>query len=340
MKKVIVLSLALMLFVTGCSLSGKKEAGDKSGFSLFKSKNELTTEEAKTKAADFIDNNLVQPGSNVTIKDIAEEDGLYKMTVVTAAGQEVTSYLSKDGKRFYPQVIDIAQVEAQAASSTAPKESETVDATNVPKQDKAKVELFVMSHCPYGTQIEKGIVPVIEALGDKMDFELKFCNYAMHGEKELKEELNQYCIQKNEPKKLVAYLKCFLEAGDGASCLTKAGINESKLESCVSATDKEYKVMANFNDKSTWVGGNYPGFDVYKADNEKYGVGGSPTLVINGKQVSSGRDANSLLTAICAGFNTQPEECKKALSSESPAAGFGTAAATGGAAASGGCATN
>ena len=66
MKKVIVLSLALMLFATGCSLSGKKDAGDKSGFSLFKSKNELTSEEAKTKAADFIDNNLVQPGSKVS----------------------------------------------------------------------------------------------------------------------------------------------------------------------------------------------------------------------------------------------------------------------------------
>jgi len=339
MKKVIVLSLALMLFVTGCSLSGKKDAGDKGGFSLFKSKNELSTEEAKTKAADFIDNNLVQPGSKVTIKDITEEDGLYKMTVVTAAGQEVISYLSKDGKRFYPQVIDIAEVEAQTASSTA-NESKTAEATEVPKQDKAKVELFVMSHCPYGTQIEKGIIPVIEALGDKMDFELKFCNYAMHGEKELKEQLNQYCIQKNEPKKLVTYLKCFLEAGDGAGCISKVGINKSKLDSCVSTTDKEFKVLANFNDKSTWVGGNYPGFDVYKADNDKYGVGGSPTLVVNGQQVSSGRDAQSLLNTICAGFNTQPEECKKALSSESPAAGFGTAAATGGAAASGGCATN
>lgn len=336
MKKVIVLSLALTFLVAGCSLKGNKEGG--SNFSLFKNKNELNVEEAKTKAADFIDNNLVQPGSKVTIKDVTEEDGLYKMTVVTASGQEVVSYLSKDGKRFYPQVIDIAEVEAQAASSTAAaSEDKATDTTTVVKQDKAKVELFVMSHCPYGTQIEKGIIPVIEALGSKMDFELKFCNYAMHGEKELKEELNQYCIQKNEPTKLVPYLKCFLEAGDSDGCITKTGISKSKLTSCVSATDKEFKVMEGFNDKSTWVNGSYPGFNVYKADNEKYGVGGSPTLVINGKQVSSGRDAQSLLTTICAGFNTQPDECKKALSSESPAAGFGTAAAASGASDSGGC---
>jgi len=157
MKKVVILSLALMLLTAGCSLTGSKEGG----FSLFKNKDELSAEEAKIKAADFIDNNLVQPGSNVTIKDIIEEDGLYKMTVVTASGQEVVSYLSKDGKRFYPQVIDIEQVEAQAKEQEAAnQESETVTAVNLPKQDKAKVELFVMSHCPYGTQIEKGIIPV------------------------------------------------------------------------------------------------------------------------------------------------------------------------------------
>jgi len=332
MKKVVILSLALMLLTAGCSLTGSKEGG----FSLFKNKDELSAEEAKIKAADFIDNNLVQPGGNVTIKDVIEEDGLSNMTVVTASGQEVVSYLSKDGKRFYPQVIDIEQVEAQAKEQEAAnQESETVTAVNLPKQDKAKVELFVMSHCPYGTQIEKGIIPVIETLGNKIDFELKFCNYAMHGEKELKEQLNQYCIQKNEPTKLIAYLKCFLEAGDGDGCLTKTGINKSKLSACFSATDKEFKVMEGFNDKSTWLNGNYPKFNVYNYDNVKYSIGGSPALVVNGQQVSSGRSAKSLLDTICAGFSSQPDECQENLSSDNPSAGFGMA--TGGSASNASC---
>lgn len=339
MKKVIILSIALALVLTGC---GQKDGDKSGGFSLFKKKNVISIEEAKTKSLDFINKNLVQAGNEVTIKDVVEEDGLYKVTVVMKNNQEVASYISKDGKRFYPQSIDIAEVEAEAkqteeAGKTDTKE--TADLSDVTKEDKAKVELFVMSHCPYGTQIEKGMLPVIEALGNKMDFELKFCNYAMHGEKELKEQLSQYCIQKNEPTKLVAYLKCFLEAGDGEGCVTKAGVNKSKMNSCVSATDKEYKVLAGFADKSTWLNGNYPKFEVYGADNEKYGVGGSPTLVINGKQVSTSRDANSLLAAVCAGFKTQPEECKKALSSDAPSAGFGTAAAASGST-GGGCATN
>ncbi|MCX6796016.1 MAG: thioredoxin domain-containing protein [Candidatus Falkowbacteria bacterium] len=330
MKRIFILSIALALAITGCSLGNK---GQKV----------INIQDAKTKAVDFINNNLLAPGDKVTVKGITEEDGLYKLTVTLSSGQEVTSYLSKDGQRFYPQSINIAEVEAQKKAQTqnaAAQNNAPVAATDVTKADKAKVELFVMSYCPYGTQIEKGILPVVAALGSKVDFELKFCDYAMHGEKELKENLTQTCIEKNEPQKFAAYLTCFLEADDSAGCLVKAKINKSKLDTCVSSTDKQYKVMEGFNDKSTWVGGNYPKFDVFKADNEKYGVGGSPTLVINGKQVSSGRDPKSLLATVCAGFNTQPEECKQVLSSETPSAGFGSAASGAAASASGGCATN
>lgn len=35
-----------------------------------------------------------------------------------------------------------------------------------------------MSHFPYGTQIEKGMIPVMETLGNKADIGIKFVNYA------------------------------------------------------------------------------------------------------------------------------------------------------------------
>ena len=180
-----------------------------------------------------------------------------------------------------------------------------------------------MSHCPYGTQIEKGMLPVLETLDDKIDFELKFCTYAMHGEKELQEQLRQYCIQKEEPDKLVSFLSCFLEADESDKCVAEVGINSSKLASCVAATDKEYKVIESFNDESTWLNGRFPIFDVYKEDNEKYGIAGSPGMVVNVKVVQSGRDSKSLLEIICSGFNEQPEECTTELSSTPPAPGFG-----------------
>ena len=97
--------------------------------------------------------------------------------------------------------------------------------------------------------------------------------------------------------------------------------------------------MAQFNDKTTWQGGSYPPFDLHKDDNEKYAVQGSPTLIINGEEIQTNRDSQSLLTAICSGFITPPEECKQPLSTSQPSPGFGTAtaAATGGAVDNGSC---
>jgi hypothetical protein len=166
------------------------------------------------------------------------------------------------------------------------------------------------------------MLPVLETLGNKIDFKLKFCDYAMHEKKELDENLIQYCIQKEEPTKLSAYLTCFLEDGKSDECLKTAKVSATKLKACVKATDTKYKVTSNYEKKVGWQG-NFPGFDVNKEDNAKYGVQGSPTLIINGENISSGRDASSLLKTICSAFTTQPAECSKQLSAEAPAPGFG-----------------
>lgn len=208
--------------------------------------------------------------------------------------------------------------------------------TAAKKTDKPLVELFVMSHCPFGTQIEKGILPVAKTLGDKIDFQIKFTDYAMHGETELREQLAQYCIQKEQPEKFFAYLEAFLVEGDSDSSLEQSGVNKDKLLSCIDKTDKEFKVLENFNKKIGFKG-TYPGFEIFKADNAKYNVAGSPTLVINGTQNESGRDSNSLLKSICSAFNNAPEECDLELSAATPAPGFGTEVQSGAASANSGC---
>jgi len=165
-------------------------------------------------------------------------------------------------------------------------------------------------------------------LKGKIDFSIKFVDYAMHGEKEVYEELNQYCIQKEQTEKYNTYLKCFLKDGNSDACLKSSGINAAKLKACTSATDKTYKITEKFNDKSTWSNGQFAPFDIYKEENTAYGVQGSPTLVINGVQSKSGgRDSKSLLSAICSAFSNQPAECGQELSSTQPAPGFGDGAA-------------
>lgn len=285
----------------------------------------LEVEEATTKVESFINNILIQDDNKVTIKESFEESGLYKIIVTTSTGQDVETYVTKDGKLFFDRTINVEEItkESKAANNETPPDQE------VTKNDKPVVELFVMSHCPYGTQIEKGILPVLDTLGDKIDFELKFCDYAMHKEKELDEQLRQYCINTEEPTKFINYLQCFLEDEKSDACLKTAKINISKLNTCVATTDKKYKVTENFGNKDTWKG-NFPTFNIHKEDVDKYVVGGSPTLVINGTTAKSGRDAASLLTIICSGFDNPPEECSTELSSETPSPGFGFDTTSGG----------
>ncbi len=299
----------MALGLAGCSLTNSTKAKT------------ITPDEAKIKAEKFINENLIQPGTSVTIGDVTEENGLYKFNVNLQDGQSVESFMSKDGSKFFPQSYDVDV--AADANTNSPDSSNPPVSQNVPKNDKPVVELFVMAYCPYGTQEEKGILPVVNTLNNKIDFKVKFCDYAMHGKQEIDEQLNQYCIETEQADKFLSYLKCFLDAGNSADCLKSTGINQAKLKTCVTTTDNKYKVTANFNDQSTWLSGQYPLFDVYKDDNTKYAVQGSPTLIINGVQASAGRDASSLLKAVCDAFETPPEECNTQLSTTAPSAGFG-----------------
>ncbi|MFA6348034.1 MAG: hypothetical protein WCX30_01230 [Candidatus Paceibacterota bacterium] len=274
--------------------------------------------EAITKlTTDFINENLMG-GGKIEGMTVGAKQTYYNIDIAVSKDNKVKTVVSADGTKFCVSAMDIEKKKDDAAATSG-----------VQKSDKPSVELFVMSHCPYGTQIEKGIIPAIEALGDKINFSLKFCDYAMHGEKELKEQLNQYCIQKEQNDKLLSYLKCFLKAGDSESCLSSTGVDRTKLASCSSSADKEFSVMSNFTKKIGYKG-DYPGFAIFGSDNAAYGVEGSPTLVINGTiDKAAGRNSAGLLSSICNAFNNAPDNCKTQLSSEDPSPGFGEGTASG-----------
>lgn len=313
--------LIISIFTAGFGLNSSKSSG------------KLSADEVSKKSTEYINKYLLQGQGTVTVDSIRESNGMYVMEL-NVNGQKVDSYATKDGQLLFPQAIDLTQAPKQ---QEAP-EQEAVTPANIQKSDKPKVELFVMSHCPYGTQMEKGIIPAINALGNKVDFEVKFVNYAMHpSQGEVEEQLNQYCIQKEFKSKYLTYLSKFLEAGNAADALKAAGLSQAEIAKCVEETDTQYDVTKNLEDKSSWISGKFPKFMIHDADNRKYGVQGSPTLVINEAQAQSGRDAKSLLGAICNAFNTKPSECNTDMSSygtPAPGFGFGT---QGGSATAAGC---
>jgi len=302
----IVSTIVLGLVLVGVLLFGFK--GGVTG-------NVVSSADAGQNLVDFISS---RGTDNVEVLSVEREDSLY-LAKVSVEGQVVPVYVTLDGKYAITSPIPLTTTNADNSKSDSQPPQ-----TNVPKSDKPKVELFVMSYCPYGTQIEKGIIPVLKTLKDKIDFELKFVNYAMHpSQGEVEENTRQYCIQKEQSDKFLDYLECFLGDGDSDKCLTEAKINKAKLDACYSKTDKEFDITKNLEDRSSWTSGRFPQFLINDEDNKKYGVRGSPTLIINGVQASSGRDSNALLSTICSAFNDAPEECDTEFESGTPSPGFG-----------------
>jgi len=198
---------------------------------------------------------------------------------------------------------------------------------NLPKSDKPVMDVFVMSYCPFGLQMEKGVIPVKELFGDKIDVKIMFVNYAMHGKKEIDENTLEYCIQKEQPGKFWAYLKCFVGSGVSSDCVTQSGVDKTKADACVAATDTAFNITGLYNDRSTWSGGQYPLYMVNNLENEQYQVGGSPTVIINGNAASIyPRSPEDVKNNICCTFNTMPAECDRALSAANPSSGFGWSA--------------
>ena len=258
---------------------------------------------------------------NLSLDSVEEISGLYQVNVLYN-DNIIPIYITKDGENVIEYLSPIKEEKEETSSTTS---------TEVPKSDKPVVELFVMSYCPYGTQAEKGIIPVAELLGDKIDFRIRYVYYAMHGEKEITENLREYCIQEIAPEKFLDYMNCFLE-GDGvesngyitngnnpSTCLIKAGIDTTSLSKCISEKDEEYSVTEYLEDED----GSYPRFNVDKELNDEYDVAGSPVLIINGVEVSSTRDSASYLNAVCSAFSDAPEECSETLSSSTPSPYFG-----------------
>ncbi|MFA5930682.1 MAG: thioredoxin domain-containing protein [archaeon] len=310
----IILTVAVVVLI-GILASSFANASSASGIAKGQNLN-LSGQTVADETVAFINANLLQGQATAKLDSVEEANGLYLLNL-DVSGQKMPTYVSSDGKLFFPQVIDLTK---------KPDLQQTQEVqVSAPKSSKPSIELFVMSHCPYGTQMEKGILPVVKELGNKIDFKIKFVNYAMHPSKgEVQEQLNQFCIQQEFPEKYTAYLGKFLEAGDSNASLGSVGLSTTDISKCVEETDKSFDVIKNLEDKSSWINGTFPKFLINNEDNLKYGVQGSPTLVINGQIVQSGRDAQSLMNAVCNAFDNKPAECNTNMSSfGNPAPGFG-----------------
>jgi len=276
--------------------------------------NTISKDKASVIAIDFINKNLLQgQGVTATVKSTTSQSGVY-VVKIDVQGQEYSAYITKDGKILFPQGAEITP--APVTSNT-----NTNSTANIPKADKSTAMLFVMSFCPYGNQAEDAILPVVNLLKDKANFQLHYVIYSnyngggptycldsankycsMHGIQEVHQDVRELCVQKYQPTKLwdfVSQINVACTAQNADTCwqavATKAGVDVNKIKTC--QTNEATTLLAS-----------------ELALNEKYGVQGSPTLLVNETEFAGDRSSEGYKTGICAGFTTAPAECSQSLS--------------------------
>ena len=153
-------------FVLGLFLVFALTSGGSPSFS-----GSTSEEEVGQTALDFINNGLLQGQATATLNEVTTEKGLFKL-LVTVQGQETPIYLTKDASLMFINAIPMAEV--TGATTTDTQNTQPQASPEVPSSDLPEVEVFVMSHCPYGTQMMKGMLPVARLLEDKADITFKY----------------------------------------------------------------------------------------------------------------------------------------------------------------------
>ncbi|MDP2741239.1 MAG: hypothetical protein Q8O66_00940 [bacterium] len=316
-KNTLLIAVAVVgIIVTGVLILANSNLGNLP-FKIGGSK--LSNEAIAQKSLDYINKNLLN-GQTAVLVSTSEESGLIKLKIKIDES-EFDSYSTKDGKLLMPyKAINMDEsVEQPAQEQNTEPTAENIKQTcdTLEKTDSPVVEAYVVSKCPFGLQMQRILADVVKNapelnknimvryMGSISDGKI----IAMHGDAEAQENLRQICIRDEQRSKYWNYVSCHIKAGDVNNCLGSAGIDQNKLSGCIS--DKNRGLVYAKED-----------FDL----NTKYDVKGSPTLVLNGANISEssfgGRTSESLKSMICCASSNKPEACSKTLETTQAAASF------------------
>jgi len=266
-------------------------------------------------AIDYINTNLVSAGETVTLINITDNKNIYTIWS-RYQGRDLPIYATRDCSLLFTNAFTLNAAAATPVPTQSPKKSE-----------RPVADLYVMAFCPYGTQAETVMRPVVDLLGTKADVSIRYITTvkgasvdavtSLHGPAEAQEDLRQLCIMKSYPAKYWNYLAAF-----NGQCYP-VWQNATLLDTCrknVTATLgidlPAINTCATSADNIALLGRD-------EVEAESNGATASPTLLVNGVPYTGPRTPEGYKQAICNSFNTAPAECNTTLSSASAATAGG-----------------
>lgn len=170
----------------------------------------------------------------------------------------------------------------------------------------ARMDLYVMSQCPYGIEVENALLPLKERMGNALDVNVNFIGEekpqdqfnSMHGPAEVQGDMIQLCVKQYYPQDALAFMVCQNEnpknlAGSIEKCAKANGMDFQKIESCIDSGEGKKLLSASFNASAA------------------AGAQGSPTMFIGGKPYNGGRDTLSFTKAVCVSIQGNHPLCKE-----------------------------
>jgi hypothetical protein len=179
--------------------------------------------------------------------------------------------------------------------------------TEVPK----KLDLFVMSECPYGVPALDAMEEVLENFGDQIDFNIHYIVSenadgsfrSLHGQTEVDENARQLCAIEHYPEdyEYMEYIWC----------------RNNDLKADWNECAKKYPAVKSCFESEE-------GYDLLKEDIKianQLQIGASPTWIANDRYKFSGIDAETVKQNVCQYNPDLGEDCDNILSSATAPAG-------------------
>jgi predicted DsbA family dithiol-disulfide isomerase len=183
-------------------------------------------------------------------------------------------------------------------------------------EEPKKLDVFVMSQCPYGVKgldAMKEVVDNFKKAGDPIDFAVHYIGdgdtkglTSMHGAGEVAEDLREACVMKRYPKglKYMDYIWCRdknIHDANWQSCTGgSTGVDTEAIKACSEGDEGKQIVARSF------------------AESKAAGIGASPTWLANNKYKFSGIDAQTIKTNLCS-HNPQMKGCDSTLTGQAAA---------------------
>lgn len=191
-------------------------------------------------------------------------------------------------------------------------DSECSGATVCRKEISKRLDVFVMSDCPYGNIAEDAMKEVVANFGKNIDFHVNYIASknsdgtfnSLHGEYEVQQNKVELCVNQYHPTKNLDFIMCMNAKGikdsDWKECSNQLGLNTTKINTCATGSEGTYLLTQNIKIA------------------EQLGIGASPTWLVNNKYQDSGLDSETIKNLFCK-YNPGTAGCEKTLTSNSDA---------------------